>query len=47
MPIKMNELLSRIGVDEDKRTLKYATTRSIDARSLGPASSVLFPRLKK
>ncbi|KAI7878345.1 hypothetical protein K492DRAFT_238624 [Lichtheimia hyalospora FSU 10163] len=47
MPIKMNELLSRIGVDEDKRTLKYANTQAIDARPLGPVSSVLFPRLKK
>ncbi|KAI8374407.1 tRNA synthetases class I (M)-domain-containing protein [Radiomyces spectabilis] len=44
MPTKMNHLLTRLGVAQDKRTLADAQL-SGDRRPLGIDSGVLFPRL--
>ncbi|KAI9302214.1 tRNA synthetases class I (M)-domain-containing protein [Cunninghamella echinulata] len=46
MPTKMKELLNRLGVPENERSLPFATTLTKESRSLGPLTkNVLFPKL--
>ncbi|CAO3651666.1 unnamed protein product [Cunninghamella blakesleeana] len=46
MPTKMDELLTRLGVPENERSLSFASALTKEPRSLGPnTNNVLFPKL--